>query len=229
MKKSMNKSTVLAMVATMMMVSSVGFASPQTDYSAGKTSIDVMYRNSDLATKNSETNDSFDKKANLDFGITAGLGNKFAVQYNGYNAKSKATSFPNDDGSASQATATLKTQQFNVLYQLDKNLSVFTGFVSAKGQVNADGDTYTSESKNKVQFGLIGSTKLADKTTAYAKVGFASDFTDMTVGLSQEISPNLEFNVDYRKVQAKKLTFDGGADATDVTAKGIGFGVTYKF
>ena len=228
----MKKSTLLSMVAAMVLTTSVGFASPQTDFTAGKTSVDVMYRQSDINATGPGFSDSLDKRGNLDFGITTGLGSNFALQYNGFNAKSKATSLPDGDGSSYNEQGTLKIQEFNVLYKLDKNVSAFAGLVKVKGEISADGSTMSSSIKNKVQLGLIGTTKLADKTTAYAQVGFASDYTNWKIGVSQEIAPNLELNVDYRKTSAKKLSFNdgvGGVTDVDVTTKGIGVGVTYKF
>lgn len=81
-------------------------------------------------------------------------------------------------------------QEFNVLYNLDKNVSDYTGIVSLKGNVDAEGGTPSSSSKKKLQFGVMGSTKLGDKTTAYAQVGVASSFTNWKVGISQEVAPN---------------------------------------
>ena len=211
-----------------MLTTSIGFAAPLNDYSAGKTSVDLTWRVSDIDAKGDFGNDSFDKKGNLDFGITTGLGNNFALQYTNSNAKSKNTSLV-DAGGPFTAKGTLKMQEFNVLYKVDKNLSVYTGIASIKGKVDSDGGSFSNSSKNKVQFGLIGSTKLAEKTTAYAQVGFASNLTNWKVGVSQEIAPNLELNVDYRRTQAKKLDFGTGIGDVDMTAKGLGVGVTYKF
>ena len=221
------------------MLKTVGFASPLNDYSAGKTSIDLTWRQSDVKTTDSEDEVSFGKKSNLDWGVTTGLGNNFAIQYNGYNAKSKdAISWSNVDETGI-AHVDLKTQELNVLYKLNNNLSVYTGLVRFKASENAnisynDGspsefESNTTKAKNKIQFGVIGSTKLAEKTTAYAQVGVASNFTNWKVGVSQEIAPNVEFNVDYRRLKAKKLDFGIGDGEFDVSAKGIGFGITCKF
>ena len=126
-----------------------------------------------------------------------------------------------------------------MLYKLNKNVSVYTGLVRVKAQEDAnvsytDGspsetESYSTKTKNKIQFGLVGSTKLAEKTTAYAQVGVASNLTNWKVGVSQEIAPNVEFNVDYRRLKAKKLEFKGEGEQFDATSKGVGFGVTYKF
>jgi len=227
----MKKTVILAIAAATMLTTSIGFAAPLTDYSAGKTSIDLIWRNSDAELKTSDGTDSLAKKSNLDFGITTGLGNNFAIQYNDYNAKSKDTTLPDGYGGTYQEHGSLKTQELNVLYKIDKNLSAYTGVVRVKGNVNSDGNGFSSNTKNKIQFGLVGSTKIADKTTAYAVVGVASDYTNWKIGVSQEIAPNLELTVDYRRLQAKKLTFDvaGTLLDGDVTVKGLGFGVGYKF
>lgn len=188
----MKKTAILTMVAATILTTSIGFAAPLTDYSAGKTSIDLTWRQSSVDANSQFSNDALSKKGNFDFGITTGLGNNFALQYTNYKAKSKDTTLPDGAGSSYQENGSLKAQEFNVLYKLDKNLSVYTGIVSLKGNVDAEGGSPSSSSKNKVQFGLIGGTKLGDKTTAYAQVGVASSFTNWKVGVSQEIAPNLE-------------------------------------
>lgn len=225
----MKKTAILAMAAATMLTTSVGFAAPLSDYSTGKTSVDLTWRQSDVTVKGPDYSDSLGKKGNMEFGITSGLGNNLAIQYNGFNAKSKNTALDDGAGGTYDAQGTLKVQEFNVLYKLDKNVSAFAGLVKVKGEITDTGITTTSNSKNKVQFGLIGSTKLAEKTTAYAQVGVASDFTNWKVGVSQEIAPNLELNVDYHRIQAKKLSFNGGLGDVDVTAKGLGVGISYKF
>lgn len=227
------KKKVLATLAALTLVSSVGFASPLTDYSAGKTAIDLNLRSSDV--KDNEY--SLDKKSNLDWGVTTGLGNKLAIQYNGYNAKSKDTVYTSNAYETNRMNCELKIQEFNVLYKLDRNVSVYTGLVTMKASSLENDNVggvdipypYSSNTKKKMQFGLVGSTKLADKTSAYASVGVASDYTNWKIGVSQEIAPNLELNVDYRRLQAKKMTYDNGGGVADITVKGIGYGITYKF
>lgn len=232
----MKKTAILAMAAATMLTASVGFAAPLTDYSVGKTSIDLTSRQSDIKGEAPAGDVSLDKKYNLDWGITTGLGNNFALQYNGYNPKSKDTVIYSDPTETDSMNIKLKTQELNVLYKLDKNISAYAGLVRLKATANQTVDVSgvstsssdASDTKNKIQFGLVGSTKIADKTTAYASIGVASDFTNWKIGLSQEIAPNVEFNVDYRSLKAKSLAINNIGDV-DVTAKGVGFGVSYKF
>lgn len=223
----MKKSLVAAVVAaTTMMVASVGFASPLTDYSVGKTSVDVMFRNSDITGDFGGQSYKFSKKNNVDWGITTGLGKNFAFQFNMYNPKSKNTVFTVTSGSLQ-----LKAQEFNVLYKMsgsdDANVSAFLGMVTTKGVLNNTVTEFTSDSKNKLQFGFVASMKLADKTSAYAGAGFANDYTSWKLGVSQEVAPNVELNLDYRNAKAKKLVFPGSN--VDIEAKGLGFGLSYKF
>ncbi len=226
----MKRKVMITAAAVATMICSAVSAAPLTDYSVGKTSIDLVIRSSDNNIDSAFGSTSYDKKVNLDWGITTGLGSKFAIQYNGYNAKSKTTTFSN-----ALEKSELKSQEFNILYQIDKNLSVYAGSIKVKPSVagyDFDDDEsydYSFSSKNKVQFGLIGSTKIADKTTAYASLAFASDITNWKIGVSQEIAPNLEFNIDYRSLKVKDINFAGTPFNFDATSKGFGYGVTYKF
>lgn len=233
----MKKNALIATVVGATLISSIGFASPMNDYSAGKASVDLTMRQSDVSMGIPNKKISFDKKNNWEYGLTAGLGNNFAIQYNGYNAKSDNTLDYQDASVTSTMDTSLKTQEINVLYKLNNNVSAFAGLVRVKGTFYAK-DVYldgtvdvldnSKDTKNKMQIGLIGSTKIANKTTAYASIGVASDYTSWKVGVSQEIAPNVEFNVDYRRTDVKNVNFVG-LDAVDLTAKGVGFGVSYKF
>jgi len=229
----MKKAAILAMTTAAIVTASVGLASPLTDYSKGKTAVDLTWRQASVDAKSQYFDDSLNKKGNMEFAFTEGLGNKFAMQYTYSDAKSKETAFTNPLPESGTYTYNedggLRTQEFNILYKIDKHLSVYTGVVRVKGNINSDGYAFTSEAKNKMQFGLIGSTKLAAETTAYAQLGVASDYTKWKLGVAQEIAPNLELNVDYARVQAKKMNFNGELGNVDITTKGIGIGVSYKF
>ena len=232
------KKKILVTLAVLSIGASVGYASPLTDYSVGKTTIDLMVRNTDSEVTDREGPISLGRKSNLDFGITTGLGNRLAIQYSNYNAKAKDAVFYSSASETDRMNGKLKTQEFNIMYKVDKNISAYTGLVTIKGSLienDRDNGTnidttypYSSGTKKKMQFGLVGSTKLGEKTSAYAQVGVASDYTNWKIGVSQEIAPNLDFNIDYRRLKVKKLSYEAG-DASDVTVKGLGYGVTYKF
>jgi len=135
----------------------------------------------------------------------------------------------------------VKTQEFNILYKIDKNISFYTGIIKASSSITgADNGTitdypysYTADAKNAMQFGLIGNTKIGAKTTAYASFAVASDITDWKIGVSQQITPNLEFNLDYRNIKVNDISYtEDNANykfTRDVTSKGLGYGITHKF
>ncbi|MBK7921865.1 MAG: hypothetical protein IPJ92_08275 [Veillonella sp.] len=101
----MKKTVILTMTAATMLTTSVGFAAPLNDYSAGKTSIDMTWRQSSLDANSQSTNDALSKKGNMEFGITTGLGGNFAFQYTNANNKSKDTSLPDGAGGTYRETA----------------------------------------------------------------------------------------------------------------------------
>lgn len=213
------KKKILAGLIGSMLVASVGFAAPLTDYEVGKTAIDLTWRNTEISDKDG----SMDKKYNMDWGITTGLGNNFAFQYRQFNPKSADTNINGD-----QVNSKIKTQEFNVLYKLNSNVSAYAGVMKAKGEYNDitnPADSGSTKNNSKWQVGLVGSTKIADKTTAYGSLAAGKDLTSYEVGVSYELASNLDFNVDYRSLKVNKL--DG--DKVDAKAKGLGFGVTYKF
>ena len=127
----MKKTAILAMVAATMVTTSVGFAAPLSDYSAGNTSVDLTWRQSSIDATSQSVTDSLSKKGNMEIGITTGLGGNFAFQYTNANNKSKDTNLPDGSGGTYRENGSLKTQEFNVLYKMDKNVSAYVGIVAA--------------------------------------------------------------------------------------------------
>lgn len=224
----------------MLMLSSVALASPLMDYSAGKGSVDLTFRNSENTGTIDGSSMTFDKKYNFDGAITVGLGNNFAFQYRNFESKSGDTSlgkvYVNDHPTWPSLNSKITFNEYNILYKLDKNVAAFAGLLSAKGTLNLSGgvDGYTlyngslpTDTKNYWQVGLVGSTKIANKTTLWGSVGVGSNLTNWEVGVSYEFAPSWEFNVNYRDVEAKKLAYSGCN--VDAKAKGLGLGITYKF
>lgn len=129
------------------------------------------------------------------------------------------------------------TNEFNVLYKVDKNIAVFVGYVNAKGEMSFSDYpqlNFTTKTKNLWQVGVVGSTPMGEKTTLWASVAAGgSSLLNWEIGVGYEMAPNLELNVNYREVKASDFTgtsADGTAiTAKDLKAKGLGFGITYKF
>jgi hypothetical protein len=213
------------------------------DYSKGKASIDLIWRN----TKNDgpgvdiNGNDgtiAFPHKNSLDAGLTFGLGDNTAVQYRNFGAKSQPLTYMATDGSTFNQTLKLTTNEFNVLYKLDKNVAAFVGLVRAQTDYSASTSTPTASVSNSMdasatktlsQLGIVASTVIADKTTLWGSVAVgSSSLTDWEIGASYGFAPNLEFDIDYREIKLDSGIADADSFNT-AKAKGLGFGVTYKF
>ncbi|MDR3589082.1 MAG: hypothetical protein P4N41_05415 [Negativicutes bacterium] len=218
------KRSILSGIFVFVLLSGTALASPLADYSAGKTAIDLTLHASGNVKSEFSGDDGDDqltvpgKKAG-DFAATIGLGNRMALQYGAYAPRAPFWG--------------VATQQFNLLYQVDKGISVFAGVLNAK--YSTSDSRAQPEKKNIFQGGLIGYTPLGRDTVLYGTVGFGRDLTDREVGVSYAFTKNLEFNLSYRWLTVRNLNItyeDSGAvwhDTSTITAPGLGMGVTLKF
>jgi opacity protein-like surface antigen len=218
---------------------------------------------------------SFDGKHNYEWGFTYGIGNNWALQYRQATPKGTLNLIdfsreyvpepdPGEVGATALTTGSIldgvtavnvnleaktRVEEYNILYKLDKNFSLFTGIVKATPSLKASAgvqlwmeDNYSGDlaiqghDKNIWQFGFIASAPIADKLTAYGLASFGSDYRNWEAGLGYEIAKNLELNVNYRDMKIDNMTVAGLSTPsgnhdikTDTKVKGWGFGVTYKF
>ena len=215
---------ILAVLLCSLLAAGVTTASPLTDYSAGKIALDVNWTPSaDLEFAGAKLDG---KNSNFDFGITAGLGNKWAIQYRYANPVTKDYAYHfhySGDCYYGTGHAGIRSQEVNVLYQFDKNLSGFVGWHQAKITSSViDGDT-----KNTWQVGLIGTTEIAKKTTLYGIVGAGSSLLSAEAGVAYAFTKDLDLNLFYRYKRMDDLKIVG--HGVDTTVKGFGLGVTYRF
>ena len=195
------------------MLSSVAMALPLMDYSKGKAAVDLTFRNSEVTCEGTDS----DKKSKLDLSITYSLGNDAAIQYRHF--------APEMNKDSLYITGDVSTNEFNYLRKIDKNVLAFVGIMSV--DESAKQTVYSSHSEDYsstfTQLGIIGSTKLSTKTTLWGALAVGSDsMTNLEVGLSYEIAPKLELNVNYRDMKFN-------INDNDLKVKGTGVGITYKF
>lgn len=277
----MKKIALATLIACAM--SSVAMASPLTDYSKGNAALDITYRNTStydvdakidgLGNLDQLVNGISDGnhpnplrmlsgKTNVEWGFTYGIGNNWALQYRQATPKG-SIGLPSDHPSFSQDVsvslgleAKTRVEEYNILYKMDKNFSLFTGMVKATPSLKASlglsatdqGDNWNGISsvggnlaiqghdKNIWHFGVIATAPVAKKLTAYGIASFGGDYRNWEAGLGYQIDKNLEFNVNYRDMKVSNKTIvgvsvnDTNYDVkTDSTVKGWGFGITYKF
>ena len=236
---------VILTSAILLAFSAVGMASPLTDYSQGKVAVDISVRPSmDVEGSDSSGILKADgKNNNLDLGLTVGLGNKFAFQYKNNHGDSKKY-LVNDIiyGYAINGTihSELKAQEFNMLYKVDKSLSAFLGYTTAKASLHASGTvdgqpaagSLAGNSANGYQVGLIGTTLIGDKAVAYGVLGIGNKISSYEIGLSYEVAKDIDLNIFYKDTKYKKLKLEYNGTQSgefDYKASGIGYGVTFKF
>ncbi len=231
---------VLGIVICFMMLSTVALASPLMDYSSGKGSIDLTWRNTENngpmvnSTVTDFVNGDYEKKGNLDAALTLGLGNNWGFQYRNFEPKSKDNVIPNVLGfTGVNLNQNLKfaTSEFNILYKVDKNVAIMAGYMTTKATLAVSASSSLgslsipslSDSKNMWQVGLLASTEIAPKTTLWGSFAAGNNsLTNWEVGVGYQFSPGWEFNVNYREIKTS-------VESVDFKASGLGFGVTYKF
>lgn len=224
------KKTLLAS-AFILAFSTVAFAAPLTDYSQGKVTADVSVRPSTDLGNYKDSN-------NLEYGVTAGLGNNFAIQYKNSDTDSKKLPFSsNYQGTIVTGTmkGELKAQELNLLYQLNDNVSAFVGLTQAKmglshhatgGGITVAGNI-AGKSANGMQIGFVTTEKLADRLNGYTMLALGNKVYQYELGVSYEVSKDVDFNVFYKSTKYKNLTLQSAE--FDANVKGIGYGLTAKF
>lgn len=232
---------ILITSAVLLAFSSVGFASPLADYSQGKVALDVTVKPSnDLEGANLSLDG---KKNTFNYGLTVGLGNNFAFQYKNNRGDSK--DYPINTVVSGYAingsiSSELKAQEFNMLYKVDKNLSAFIGYTDAKASIQASGTVNGIPSAGEIsgksvkgyQVGLIATTALDDKTTAYGVLGLGNKINSYEIGLGYALSKDVDLNLFYNDTKYKGLTLESNGVESgefDYKVKGFGYGVTFKF
>ena len=232
---------ILGILVCLMMLTTVALASPLMDYSSGKASIDLTLRNTENsgpqvnAVGTFVNGLSYPKKSNLDAAVTFGLGNNFAFEYRNFEPTSKNFSLYNVGGLPGvnvYQNLKLATNEFNVLYKVDKNVAAFAGYMTTKATWSASANSplitfphgpTLSDSQNLYQIGVVGSSVIAPKTTLWGSVAVGNhSLTNWEVGVGYEFATNLEFNVNYREIKAN-------VQNNDFKTNGLGYGITLKF
>ncbi|BBB90531.1 MAG TPA: hypothetical protein PKA28_15405 [Methylomusa anaerophila] len=225
-----------------MLATQVGFASPLTDYSAGKVSLDLNFvADSKIKVTNKvadypNSSLQYDTKQHLDFNLTAGLGQGFGINYGSISADS-GWAYNSDTDNVSKYKVDFR--EFNLLKSLNKQSAVFVGMVQAKSDYTVQNPLDTSatfgvssDRRTLWQIGLIGNTPISKDMNAYGAVAFGKDLTSYEIGLAQKLNKNIELNISYLEKRVKNLHFydeAAGSFNQDVTFNGMHYGVTCKF
>lgn len=232
----MKKHVVIGLTAAMSISAVVACASPMDSYEQGKIAIDLGMSIS--PTVESGIDDGFDGKNRFYGGITCGLGDGWGVQYKYADSKGNEWEDFSSGGIASTAAfdLRLKAQEFNVLYQVDKNHTAFLGYTHNKHQLDSVAtlggvtllDFSNTTSNSGYQIGIIGRYDLGNRMTGWASVGLGNKRTTWELGLGYDITDNVEWNISYNDMKFKDLDSPFGGTFT-AKSRGVRTGVTVKF
>jgi hypothetical protein len=141
-----------------------------------------------------------DKIGTTETNLTYGLTDKYALSV----GHTWTEDYQGEDGSITDA---------KVQYKVTKDFAVFAGY--KKWEV-------ANYDQSGAQFGAIYKTKLADKTNAFATAAFGKDIDEYKIGVTYDIAKNTSVELNYKSLTLEK-------DGAEADAKGVGFGLTYKF
>lgn len=209
------KRIAFILVCLVLAISANASAAPLQDYSSGKIAVDINLTDQNLKSTPAYWQNSY----NLGFGVTAGLGNKWALQYKYYNWGASHRV----DGMPLNTLASIN--ELNLLYKIDKNFSAFVGANRLTGSLGAPIDTRTG-----VQIGLIGRTKLADKLTGWGLYATGNSMVTAELGLGYALSKQLDLNLFYSFKYFNGLYFTNTPGPSfNGRSQGLGIGVTATF
>ena len=184
-----------------MLYSYTCYGSPLTDFSPGSTMLDLSWKPA-----------TFEGKNVFDFSVSTGMGNRWAVNYRQMNY----------DTTYNAVEYSAKNKELNVIYQLNKNVLLYTGYSMTKGSNKNMGKAI--DDKNVPQVGAIAMKKLNDTLTLYSILGGGNNVANVEFGLSYQVNPVMEITSTYRHFTVEKV----GQTKVKENFRGFGFGITNK-
>ncbi len=205
----MKKSILTLTAALAVCMSGAALAAPQTAFQQGEVQVDVGGWNPKAEVGPVST----DSKWNFQGGVTYGLSDKAAIQYQYTDLTTDI-----DDHDATKGNQ----HEVNLLYSLNKNVAAYAGY----SRIDNDFNHIGSSTNNIAQVGLIGKAPLANNLDVYGKVGVgAKSTTTWEAGLSYGVTPDLDINAGYRYLDTEGRSDDGPS----ATYKGFITGISYRF
>ncbi len=219
------KKQVLALLTVAALGVTVANAAPQTEFQKGQFQLDAGAYNMEAETdvKAGEPIDenfgiATDKKWNFTGGLTYGLTDKTALQYN-YTGLNTGDVTLKADGESENIgeSANNAMHEVNVIQSLNKNFAVYGGWARISGDI-------FDNANNIAQAGLIAKTPIGSRVEVYGKAGVGTKkTTTWEAGLGAKLTDDLDLNVGYKYINTEL------DDNQNVSFKGIVTGLSYRF
>lgn len=201
----------LLVLAASIAMSGIAAAAPVTNLEKGETTAGYLYWNPKVEIA---SYDLGSHNANGFFVETA-LSDKVIVGIETIKGDASAIL------SGFSGSADTRFTDVTIQYKVADNIRLIAGNRNYDTNGSIAGQGSASISENKLLYGISGSTALGEKTTAYASVLQNSIGTDWQIGVNQNISNTLTFNINYRYYDEDSIF--------DTKLKGLGAGLIYKF
>ncbi len=186
---------IIITAAVLLLLAGPVCASPLEDMSAGRWAVDLNWKPN-----------SFIGGSAFEFGVTAGLGNGWAVggrqlgyDIGGHNGDYRA-----------------RHQEINVIRKVGDHLQLYAGQARTSGGWLAV--------RSIIQGGVIATRKLGDRFTLYGNLGGGSRVANVEFGLSYSLRSDLELTAAYRHLTVDRDHHGAVKD----NYRGFGLGVTWK-
>lgn len=203
------KKALLTTLLSLAFASTAFAATPATDVASGQ--IGLGYTNYNFKTTGNLLGDLGSFKTN-DYQAAYGLSSKLALTGDYMNSEKR--SFYNSYYGY-YTDLNYSSTKLGLQYKLTDNLALSAGTVKAEFS-----SLQHANSTDEVFGGISYNTALTKNLDGYASYLKSKNVTDSKVGLQYAVSSNASVDVNYHDYQ------DGNSG---ITAKGMGFGVNYKF
>lgn len=203
---------VLSGLAALMVCSSVALAAPAVDVKQGEVVAGYNYSSFTFVENVGSSSTDYGKGNMNGFYAQFGIDKKLILGAE-YNKGSKAVS---------NNTLELKYTDVTLQYRLDKNVNLLVGNRKYDSSQISEGVVEASEQNNRLLYGIIGKANLGKNVDGYAGLLKTSLETQWQAGIVYSFSRKSFLDVNYKH---HKYTVDNG----DITLKGLGFGVGFKF
>lgn len=197
----------IAMLACAAALTMTAYASPQTDFTRGEWEV-----NAGMAHPEAKADGySSATRWNFDGGVTYGLGDGYAVQFQQKGLKTKHTG-----GTG---------RELNLLYSVRPEIAVYGGYNRISMRDLPVG-LFGKEDKdnNVLQIGVIAKRPVAENLDVYAKGALGTKNTTVwEAGVDYALDRNLDVNAGYRYMNTK------GNSEKNISYQGWLAGISYRF
>ena len=178
------KKTAAVLVAAMALTISV-YASPQTEFAKGQWEINAGMWNTKAKTRTYKDNGAW----NFNGGVTYGLNDKAAAQFQYYGLNSDDT-----DG---------RSHELNLLYNVHPQVALYTGYNHITMSDFPTGVFGAEKRENDIaQIGIIARQPINEVLDLYAKGALGSKNTSIwEAGVNFTLDENIDLNAGYRREQ----------------------------